>query len=362
MPLFLSAAGLDKAQIGIVAGVGTGAALLIQPVLGRWAARSGSLRVPLIFAALSAASGYFLFGFAHGMLAFTVLAALGVNGFLFLNAAGGTIAGHLAGAGESGATYARFRVWGSIGYLFVAVSTGLLLNYGSGVSLTRSALAPVFHWGPLLLLLIALLVPLLPDSRHFKTHPVATAAPRLRAFFTAYFLFFFAFNAMLSMVSLYLQTLGATPLWITGTWAAGVAAEAWMMTRIGRWSDQHGRRPALLLAFLALPLRCLLLIVAPSPPWVLAVQLSEAFCFGIIGILGVTYINDVTGDAQRGAAQAKLAGLTGLAMCLGPLVAGAIAEAFSIRAVFACMAGVAMVGAFIFSRFVPESHHAQAAV
>jgi hypothetical protein len=47
---------------------------------------------------------------------------------------------------------------------------------------------------------------------------------------------------------------------------------------------------------------------------------------------------------------------------MGPLVAGTIAEAFSIHAVFACMAGVAMVGAFIFSRFVPESHHARAVV
>jgi MFS transporter, PPP family, 3-phenylpropionic acid transporter len=341
--LFLKAKGLQKWEIGIVTGIGTGGALLIQPLLGRWVDRSRRVRLPMAVAALAAALGYLLFPYANGVLAFTLLTALGVNGFLFLNVASAVIAGHLAREGQGGAAYASYRVWGSIGYIFVALGAGLLTN---GRPDDAPTLARIFHIGPLLFVVAALLTRFLPDAAPSPT-PVGHVPPKLRAFFVAQFLYFFAFTGMLSMLSLYLASLGAAPLMVSGVWAAGVVAEVWMMLKIGKWSDKNGRRPALLASFCALPLRCLLLIPAASPLWVLGVQLSEAFCYGIIGIVAVAYLNDVTPGEARGAAQAKLAGVNGLAMCCGPLCAGFIAEAWSIRALFASMAAVAFAAALV---------------
>jgi len=44
------------------------------------------------------------------------------------------------------------------------------------------------------------------------------------------------------------------------------------MTQVGRLTDIYGRRPALAIAFLLMPLRLLLYIPATGPLWVLAVQ------------------------------------------------------------------------------------------
>lgn len=357
--LFLETADLSKGEIGIVLGLGSGAALFVQPLLGRLVDRLSSLRRLILLAAGATAGAYFLFPAVRGPFAFTVLAAIGVNGWLFLNAAGAVIAGRLAAPGQGGAIYARYRVWGSIGYIIVALGSGLILR---NENLNFATLSQVFHWGPILFLAIGLCVPFLPDTRPERTFiggnvppGNGNAPPGGRTFYAACFLYFFAFNGALSLLSLYLKSLGATPLWITGTWAVGVICEALMMTQIGRWSDRIGRRPALLLTFGALPLRCLLLIPAATPLWVMGVQASEAFCYGIIGIVSVAYLNDITQPHERGAAQAKLSGVIGLALCLGPLVSGFIAEQWSIRTVFGLMALCAIMGTFIVWRFVPES-------
>jgi PPP family 3-phenylpropionic acid transporter len=355
MTLLLEASGLGKVEIGVVLGLGSGAALFIQPLLGRCIDRASSLKQLILLASWGAATAYFLFPLVRGTLAFTALAAIGVNSWLFLNTAGAVMAGRLASVGQGATLYARYRVWGSIGYIVVALGSGLLLG---NQELDYATLSQAFRWGPLLFVAIGFCVPFLPAIRPEKTNVLPTAPASLRAFFVACFLYFFAFNGMLSPLSLYLKALGATPLWITGTWAVGVTTEALMMTQIGRWSDRKGRRPALLLTFGALPLRCLLLIPATTPLWVMGVQASEAFCYGIIGIIGVAYLNDRAPENQRGAAQAKLAGVIGLALCFSPLVAGFIAEQWSIRAVFALMALIAALGTLVAWRFVPESRMA----
>jgi MFS family permease len=50
VPLYLAASGLSKGEIGLVAGLGTGAALLIQRFLGRLSDRFGTRR-PFMFLA-----------------------------------------------------------------------------------------------------------------------------------------------------------------------------------------------------------------------------------------------------------------------------------------------------------------------
>jgi MFS family permease len=73
VPLYLEAAGLDKGRIGLVTGVGTGLALLIQPLLGRLSDRIDARRPVMCAAAVVAGCAYLGYRSGDGLLAFVLL-------------------------------------------------------------------------------------------------------------------------------------------------------------------------------------------------------------------------------------------------------------------------------------------------
>jgi MFS family permease len=377
VPLYMEAAGLTRDQIGLVVGVGTGLALLVQPMLGRMSDRLDARRPIMAVAAVGAALAYGAYRWADSPVAFGLLSAIGVNGTIFLNAAAAVIVARLAVAGASGRAYAAYRVWGSVGYIVVALATGWVIGAGgahAGGSLTRSGLAPVFEWGPMIFVAIAVLTAFVPDP---KANPSAqalrgmreddsatdrTRASALRPFLVSFFLYQFALYGASAYLSLFIKGLGATPLWITGTFAAGVVCEVLVMTRVGGLSDARGRKPILAVAYVLMPIRLLCYIPATGPAWVLAVQLLHGLNFGIMGAVAVTYVNDLAPDGRRGAAQASLSSVGGLAVALGPALCGLLSHRLGIGWMFAAMSVVGMAGAIIFLYRVPESHHPTRAV
>jgi MFS family permease len=381
VPLYLEAAGLTRSQIGIVTGVGSGTALLIQPLLGRLSDRLDARRPLMIALALVAGLAYEAFRFAPfgtgapfsaAVVVFTLLTALGVNGFTYLNVVGGVLVGRMVGTGAASASsgagaYARYRVWGSVGYILVALVTGWLVSRGAGPrsGLPRNELDAVFAWGPLLFFAIAVVAFFVPDGKRaaaaLTPAPSSDAAGKgaahaLRPFLLAFFLYQFALYGASAYLSLFLKMLGASPLAITTTFAAGVVCEVLVMTQVGRLTDVYGRRPALAIAFLLMPLRLLLYIPATGPWWVLAVQTLHGLNFGIMGTIAVAYVNDRATDANRGTLQARLGATQVLATAVGPVACGLIAERFGIGWMFAAMALVGALGAGVFLRRVPESH------
>ncbi len=369
--LYLQASGLNSWQIGVVTGAGTGIAFALQPLWGRLSDALDKRRPFMFASAIGAGTAYLAFRFADSVWAFTLLTALGVNAILYMNAAVGTLCGRLAPRHEGGALYASVRIWGSIGYVLVALVMGIAMQRvaatpgGLAPALSRAQLEPAFTYGPLLffaLALATLFVTDLPAPGREDAQPAPfVVTPQMRAFLIAFFLYNFALNGMLAYLSLYLKQLGAAPLWITGVWAAGVFMEILMMSQSGQLSDRFGRRPLLLIPFLVLPLRLLLLVPASGALWVLPVQMLEGLGFGIIGTVSVAFVNDLAPARSRGSAQGLLFATMGLAMALAPLVGGAISQAWNIRAMFAIMAVVAALGALVFWRFVGESHPVQQA-
>ncbi|MBM3494146.1 MAG: MFS transporter [Armatimonadetes bacterium] len=178
----------------------------------------------------------------------------------------------------------------------------------------------------------------------------------MRPFLVSFFLYQFALYGASAYLSLFMKGLGATPLWITGTFAAGVVCEVLVMTRVGRMSDALGRKPVLAVAFLLMPVRLLFYIPATTPGWVMMVQLLHGLNFGIMGAVAITYVNDLASDRDRGAAQASLASVGGLAVALGPALCGVLAQRFGIPWMFAAMSAVGALGAYVFLVRVPESH------
>jgi MFS family permease len=95
VPLFLELSGLSRGQIGLVTGIGTGAALVIQPMLGRLSDRLDARR-PLMFgAAVASGVAYLLYRQAHGLIPFMLLTAVGINGVMYLNTAAAVLVGRM---------------------------------------------------------------------------------------------------------------------------------------------------------------------------------------------------------------------------------------------------------------------------
>jgi PPP family 3-phenylpropionic acid transporter len=376
-PIYLKAAGLPLKQIGLVTALGTAAVLLIQPVLGRLSDRLDTRRPFMVVGALMAATAYELFRYANGFLAFVLLTALGINGYQYLNAVGAVLVGRMAQVLGGGTAYVRFRLWGSVGYVLIAMTTGILVRNAlpQNVAPGRADLAPIFLYGPLLFILIAVVAFFVPDVRAAKPPQTGTGAAdqrpfgltiaeerNLRWFLAAYFLYQFSLYGASAYLSLFMQKLGADTFSISAMFAGGVVVEVLMMTQVGRWVDKYGRRPVLAISFMLLPLRLLLYVPAHNPIQVMLVQTLHGVNFGIMGTIAIVYINDLAQNHERGAMQARLAATGGLATALGPLICGYLSDWYGIPSMFAAMSGIGLAGAIVFLKNVRETHPEPAAL
>lgn len=356
---YFSAAGLSKSQIGLLTALATVLSVLIQPLLGKLSDRLDSRRPLMVACGCLAALAYTLFQRAEGFWGFLALLALGSNAFQYLNMIGGVVIGRMASGAGSGATYARYRVWGSVGYVLIGVTTGFLLPAHPGMS--RADLRPVFTYGPLLFLVVAAASLLIPDP---KAPPRALQEPSRRAplplglkhFFVAYFCYQFALYGATTYLPLFMKSLGSTPRQVSLMFAAGVLCEVLVMSQVGKWTDRYGRKPALVAAFLLMPVRLLLYIPATSPTWVMAVQALHGINFGIVGTIAVVYANDCVTDSQRGTAQATLAAVSSAALSVSPALCGWLAETVGFGGMFGTMSAVGVLGAIYLFVKVPESN------
>ena len=176
LPLYIFAAGLTPQRYGYAAAIGTATCLVIQPLLGKLSDRFDT-RVPfMIAAALIAGLAYSAFRVAPfgNFWVITTLLALGTNGFVYLNTVAGVLVARVAAANsEAGGTaYVRTRVWGSVGYIVIALSAGLLVHGGNLTAKpSRDTLDALFTYGPALFLLIAGIAAIVPDLRNPSPRP-----------------------------------------------------------------------------------------------------------------------------------------------------------------------------------------------
>lgn len=333
--------------------------MLIQPLLGRLSDFLDARRPLMVGCGCVAAVAYLLFREATTFWGFFVLLALGTNAYQYLNMVGGVVIGRMVSGPGGGAAYARYRVWGSVGYVLIGITTGFLLPAHPGMS--RSDLNPVFTYGPLLFFAIAVVALFIPDP---KAPPKPDGAPLgrgklptgLKHFFAAYFCYQFALYGASAYLPLFMKSLGSTPRQMSLMFAAGVICEVLVMSQVGTWTDRYGRKPALAFAFLLMPLRLLLYIPATSPAWVMAVQSLHGVNFGIVGTIAVVYVNDCVTDSQRGTAQAAMMAVSGSALSLSPALCGWLTDTAGFSGMFGTMSAIGVLGAIYLFLKVPESN------
>ncbi|NPD69808.1 MFS transporter (plasmid) [Lichenicola cladoniae] len=124
----------------------------------------------------------------------------------------------------------------------------------------------------------------------------------------------------------------------------------------GRRADDWGRKPLLLLAFVALAARLLLFTVAPGPLYLLPMQALSGIDAAVIGILTPLVIADVTqGSGRYNLAQGAIGMATGVGAAISTTAVGYIAQWLGFDAGLMVLAGVAALGVGYVWLLLPET-------
>lgn len=143
------------------------------------------------------------------------------------------------------------------------------------------------------------------------------------------------------------------------TSACVVAAEGVMLPIaliVGARADRWGRRPILIAAFVALPLRAALFTLSNNAEWLIGVQLLDGVGAGIFGALTPLVVADVMrGTGRYNFALGAVATAQGIGASVSALAAGAAVDRFGYTASFALLAGAAAVACLAFVVLMPET-------
>jgi predicted MFS family arabinose efflux permease len=123
----------------------------------------------------------------------------------------------------------------------------------------------------------------------------------------------------------------------------------------GRFSSR-GRKPWMIICFLALPLRGFLYTLSADPYYITSIQILDGLAAGIFGVMSVLTIADITkGTGQFNLANSILITAVGIGASLSGAVAGFVAQEFSIEVAFLFLSGVALAALIVYGIFMRET-------
>lgn len=169
-------------------------------------------------------------------------------------------------------------------------------------------------------------------------------------------LFHLANAPILPTVALYVKNLGGSDQWMTATVLTAQLVMVLVALLAGRFCDSWGRKPVMAIAFWVLPLRILSYTLAGSPVAVVLLQGLDGIGAGIYGVVVAAFSADLTrGKGSFNTLMGLFATALSVGGVLGPLFSGLLVQHFGFRITFYTFAGLAAAGAFVFTRFVPET-------
>ena len=102
----------------------------------------------------------------------------------------------------------------------------------------------------------------------------------------------------------------------------------------GRLADRFGARPLFLIGVAVFSLGSLLSALAPNYSFLLIARIIQAIGGAAVPGLGMTLASRAYGPESRGTALGVLAATIGLSGAIGPLLGGALSEAFGWQSIF----------------------------
>jgi predicted MFS family arabinose efflux permease len=125
---------------------------------------------------------------------------------------------------------------------------------------------------------------------------------------------------------------------------------------VGRWSQRWGRRPILLIGFMALPVRGLLFVVITDPYWLVAVQVLDGVCAAVFGVLVPLTIADIArGTGRFNLAQGIVGTGIGIGASLSTTLGGWMSDRLGSSSAFLGLAAIGGLGLVLVWLLMPET-------
>jgi MFS transporter, PPP family, 3-phenylpropionic acid transporter len=227
-------------------------------------------------------------------------------------------------AAQSGISYGRLRVWGSVGYTLTAWLIGWLM--GSDVS---SLFFVGYALG--LLLYTGATLGLPPVQRRAKTWSWRDSLridrrPVVLIVLLTIVLVSSMMSIMFNFFGIYLAGLGGGAEIVGIANAIGTLSELPVMALGGLLLSRLGSRRLLVLSIMVFGVRFLLYSIIPSSDWVLPVQLLHGLSFASYLMAGVTLVHELVGSELAATAQGLLASAFAGGQIMGSLVGGLLLD------------------------------------
>lgn len=266
----------------------------------------------------------------------------------------------LSHAGELGLRpqpYHRVRVYGTYGFILPSIIIWALITYGDLSASVALITGAVFA---LLGMANALTLPRLPRAWTKEEHaesslPTAAAAralvaPDVAVFCLAMLLVQAATAALYTFYPVYLtKTLSIGDQWVGPIIALGVGVEIFFMIGFGRLSRRLGLRRLMALGTACMVLRFALLWLWVDPFVAIGTQVLHGMTVMVVHVAPAVYLNSRAGNSYRNSIQGLYAlAIYGIGRILGNLLAGVIAETWSLPTAFAVAAMLCAVAMVLF--------------
>jgi MFS family permease len=125
---------------------------------------------------------------------------------------------------------------------------------------------------------------------------------------------------------------------------------------VGRQAQRWGRRPLLIAAFAAVPVRGFLLAAVADPYLQVAVQLLDGLTASVFSVMVPLIVADLTrGTGRFNLAQGVMGTTMGIGASLSPTLAGYMSDSFGYRSAFLALAAVALLGLLVVATLMPET-------
>ncbi len=247
--------------------------------------------------------------------------------------------------------YSMVRLWGSLGFIVIAVVMGELLgSYDAGV-------IPVVVLITFIIISIAsFMVPEKLNTPHVDHSPIwhVIKQPKVLAFLTVCFLMLCSHGPYYTFYTIYLEELGYSSRMIGILWAVGVLAEVIIFLLMHRLLPAFGVRKLLFITFLLTTLRWLIIgFYADNLTMLLIAQLIHAFSFGVFHSVGISLVHQYFTGSHQGRGQALYASVSfGAGVAVGSLISGLLWDQWGASALFAFASCCTVLAFFIVWRFI----------
>jgi MFS family permease len=125
---------------------------------------------------------------------------------------------------------------------------------------------------------------------------------------------------------------------------------------VGRWAQRWGRRPVLLIGFMALPVRGVLFVVITDPYWLVAAQVLDGICAAVFGVLVPLTIADIArGTGRFNLAQGIVGTGIGIGASLSTTLGGWMSDRLGSSSAFLGLAAIGGLGLVLVWLLMPET-------